>query len=94
MKTKFKINDSIIVDDRVSTSHCRTPSYIRGKEGIVERVCGEFPNPEEIALSYDNPSIIPLYRCRFKQAHVWKNYKGSNIDTLELEIYEHWLKKK
>jgi len=62
--------------------------------GIVERICGEFPNPEEIALCNDNPSIIPLYRCRFKQADVWENYEGSVKDTLELEIYEHWLKKK
>ena len=94
MKTKFKINDLVIVDDRVSKSHCRTPSYIRGKVGIIERICGEFPNPEEIALCHDNPSIITLYRCRFKQADVWKNYEGSENDTLELEIYEHWLKKK
>ncbi len=50
MKTKFKTNDLVIVDERVSTSHCRTPSYIRGKVGIIERICGEFPNPEEIAL--------------------------------------------
>ena len=64
MKTKFKINDLVIVDERVSTSHCRTPSYIRGKVGIIERICGEFPNPEEIALCHANPSIIPLYRCR------------------------------
>ena len=93
MKTKFKIDDIVIVDDRVSRSHCRTPSYIRGKVGIIERICGEFPNPEEIALCQDSPSIIPLYRCRFKQADVWENYEGSDKDTLELEIYEHWLKK-
>ena len=93
MKTKFKINDLVIVDDRVSKSHCRTPSYIRGKVGIIERICGEFPNPEEIALCHDDPSIITLYRCRFKQTDVWENYEGSANDTLELEIYEHWLKK-
>ncbi|MEL0185618.1 MAG: SH3-like domain-containing protein, partial [Hyphomicrobiales bacterium] len=66
---------------------------IRGKVGIIERICGEFPNQEEIALCQDNPSIIPLYRCRFKQTDVWRNYEGSDKDTLELEIYEHWLKK-
>ena len=34
-----------------------------------------------------------LYRVAFKQVDVWLDYSGSDQDTLELEIYEHWLKR-
>ena len=91
MDTKFKINDEITVDSRSSTGHCRTPAYIRGKKGVIERICGRYPNPEEIALCKKDPKIVTLYRCRFKQMDVWDNYSGKDSDTIELEIYEHWL---
>ena len=91
MDTKFKINDQITVDSRSSTGHCRTPTYIRGKKGVIERICGQYPNPEEIALCKKDPQIVTLYRCRFKQMDVWDNYSGKASDTIELEIYEHWL---
>ena len=38
-----------------------------------------------------DPKIVTLYRCRFKQMDVWDNYSGQDSDTIELEIYEHWL---
>ena len=91
MDTKFKINDEIAVDNRSSSGHCRTPAYIRGKKGVIERICGQYPNPEEIASCKKDPKIITLYRCRFKQIDVWDNYSGKDSDTIELEIYEHWL---
>ena len=58
---------------------------------IIERICGRYPNPEEIALCKKDPKIVTLYRCRFKQMDVWDNYSGKDSDTIELEIYEHWL---
>ena len=33
--------------------HRRTPFYIRGKQGVIERVCGEFANPEELGYGFD-----------------------------------------
>ncbi|NCG09793.1 MAG: nitrile hydratase, partial [Alphaproteobacteria bacterium] len=37
--------------------------------------------------------IIPLYRCVFNQHDVWDNYKGPKTDTLEIEIFEHWIER-
>jgi nitrile hydratase len=28
--------------------HRHTPFYIRGKQGVIERACGDFANPEEL----------------------------------------------
>jgi len=71
--------------------HIRTPYYIRGHVGEVERICGAFPNPEELAQMRDGQPAQPLYRVRFPQKSVWPDYQGSEKDVVEIEIYQHWL---
>jgi nitrile hydratase len=58
---------------------------------VVERYCGAFPNPEELA--YDRPGLpaVPLYRIRFSSRDLWPDYAESADDVVEIEIYEHWL---
>ena len=42
--------------------HVRTPAYLRGKTGVIERSLGPFANPEQLA--YGLPAEKkPLYRC-------------------------------
>jgi len=71
--------------------HVRTPHYIRGKTGVVERICGEFANPESLAYGLSGEPVRPLYRVRFRQDAVWPDYVGARNDTVDIEIYEHWL---
>jgi len=66
---------------------------VRGKEGIIERYCGEFKNPEELAYGFDGTPKRELYRVRLSQVELWDEYQGSSDDTLDLEIYDHWLEK-
>ena len=73
--------------------HRRTPFYIRGKTGTVERYCGAFRNPEELGYGFDGEPERHLYRVRFKQSDIWPAYDGPARDTLDLEVYEHWLTK-
>jgi nitrile hydratase subunit beta len=73
--------------------HIRTPYYIRGHIGEIERVCGAFPNPEELAQMRDGLPPVPLYRVRFVQKDVWPDYTGNPRDVLEVEIFQHWLEK-
>lgn len=32
-----------------------------------------------------------LYRVRFQLLDIWSDYAGSKLETLDVEIYEHWL---
>ncbi len=32
-----------------------------------------------------------LYRVRFAQRELWPDYVGSAADTVDVEIYQHWL---
>jgi nitrile hydratase len=73
--------------------HVRTPFYIRGKTGQVERICGEFRNPEELAYGRNGEPKRVLYRVRFAQKQVWPDYAGPPADTIDIELYEHWLEK-
>ena len=71
--------------------HIRTPFYLRGREGFIERVLGAFANPEELAFGRDGLPRKRLYRVRFCQADLWPDYRGGHDDTLDAEIYHHWL---
>jgi nitrile hydratase len=71
--------------------HIRTPWYLRGEEGVVERHLGDFPNPEDLAFA--RPAATrPLYHVRFDQPGLW--HEGSAGDVVVVELYEHWLEAK
>ena len=74
-------------------SHMRTPAYLRGKVGTVARVHGAFPNPEELAYGHSGLPAKPLCMVRFRQRDLWKDYSGPDSDTLEVDIYAHWLER-
>ncbi len=71
--------------------HLRTPWYVRGRSGEIERLCGAFANPEELAYNRAGLPLQPLYRVRFRLSELWPDYEGQAQDTLEVEIYQHWL---
>jgi len=88
---RFNVGDHVVVKRAFPPGHRRTPFYIRGKQGVIERICGAYPNPEELAYGFDGKPEKVLYRVRFEQTQVWPGYAGPANDVIELEIYEHWL---
>jgi len=93
VEARFKVGDKVRVMKAYPLGHVRTPYYIRGCEGEIERLCGSFPNPEELAQMRDGLPALPLYRVRFRQTDVWPDYRGNSKDVVEIEIYQHWLEK-
>tara|TARA_B100001142_G_scaffold310840_1_gene344690 strand:+ start:443 stop:727 length:285 start_codon:yes stop_codon:yes gene_type:complete len=91
MKNKFDIGTKVYVRSAPSVGHIRTPKYIMGKYGIVERVCGCFRNPEELAYGRNGLPKLTLYRVRFELRTVWEHYQGMLGDSIDVELYEHWL---
>lgn len=88
---RYNVGDTVVVKRRFPPGHRRTPYYIRGKTGVIERICGAFPNPEELAYGFDGEPKKVLYRVRFFQKDVWPRYQGPARDIIEMEIFEHWL---
>src|SRR4051794_4143510 len=71
--------------------HRRTPFYIRGKQGVIERFCGEYANPEELGYGFDGLPKKRLYRVCFPQIDLWADYDGDIADTVDVGGYEHLL---
>ncbi len=71
--------------------HVRTPAYVRGRRGVVVAKLGRHPNPEELAFRRDGLPGSVLYRVRFRQSDLWPGYRGPAGDTLDVELYHHWL---
>ena len=88
---KFKIGDQVSVREEYRLGHIRTPFYIRGKSGVIADSMGDFENPEELAKGKEDVPRQSLYRVRFRQIDAWPDYDGPTDDTLDIEIYEHWL---
>ena len=88
---RFAVGDAVRVRLAHPPGHVRTPFYIRGKRGVIERLCGVYGNPEELAYGRDGTPRQPLYRVRFRQREVWPDYRGGEQDSIDVEIYQHWL---
>lgn len=85
-----EVGQRVRVKRRMPPGHVRTPAYLRGRVGEVERVLGPFHNPE--ALAYGLPAAaLPLARVRFTMREVWGDGAERPDDTLDAEIYAHWL---
>ena len=91
MEPRYAVGHRVCVIDRVHPGHMRTPAYVRGKAGEVICVVGPMLNPEQLAYGYSGLPGKMLYRVRFRQRELWADYPGSGRDTLEIELYEHWL---
>lgn len=87
----FAAGDRVRVRERYPLGHVRTPFYIRGKAGTIERVVGTFDNPEQLAYGRAGDKKT-LYRVRFAQPDVFPETPSAR-DTIDVEIYEHWLEK-
>jgi nitrile hydratase len=87
----FRVGDPVRVRFADPPGHIRTPWYIRGHAGVIERLCGSFGNPEELAYNRPGTPREPLYRVRFRQSQVWPDYRGPAADTVDIEIFQHWL---
>ena len=88
----FSPGDSVVIDDRPALGHCRTPWYLRGRTGVITHTHGAFRDAEKLAYHKPGQPKLVLYKVRFKQSELWPNYTGPTSDTLESDIYEHWLK--
>jgi len=91
MNAAFAAGDRVKVRRAYPPGHVRTPYYIRGVTGIIERILDAFPNPEEKAYGRSGAPNQRLYRVRFRQVDVWPDYQGLPGDTVDIEIYQHWL---
>ncbi|MBX9700139.1 MAG: nitrile hydratase subunit beta [Acetobacteraceae bacterium] len=74
--------------ERRGPCHIRTPHYLRGRAGTVQRVLGAFANPEDLAFGRPAAKRV-LYHVLFAQPPLFA--EGRAGDDVLVEIFEHWL---
>ena len=83
--------------------HLRTPGYVHGCTGVIERYCGVFADPSVLAFR-GNQQMQHLYRVRFNQSDLWPTAAldtttpvignagtAGTADTVDVEIFQDWL---
>ena len=76
----FQPGQQVRVAARDHRGHCRTPGYLKGRAGTIERYHGSFTNPETRAYGDSGLPEKQLYLVRFEDGHL-----------IYADIYEHWL---
>ena len=89
MVQRFREGDRVRVRDAARPGHIRTPTYIMGKVGVIDRFHGSYPNPEQLAYGRDGRPEVPLYYVSFESDHVWGG--PPSRDRVIVDLYEHWL---
>ena len=88
---RFSTGQQVRVAARRHDGHHRTPGYLKGKLGRIERVQAAFTNPETRAYGADGLPKQPVYLVGFAQPDVWPGYRGRSTDRVYVDVYEHWL---
>jgi hypothetical protein len=91
VEPRFRPGDRVRVRAADPPGHIRTPSYVRGRTGVVEAVHGSFRNPEELAYGKDGLPNRPLYLVSFDHDELWGPGGDPRTDRNHVDIYEHWL---
>jgi hypothetical protein len=88
---RYSAGQRVRVAARQHDGHHRTPGYVKGKTGTVERVHASFRNPETRAYGADGLPARRLYLVGFAQEDVWAGYRGRGHDRVYVDVFEHWL---
>ena len=74
IEPRFQSGDRVAVRAAYPLGHVRTPFYVRGKSGVVERLCGIFDNPEERAYARSGLPRQPPLSGASLHARIWLPY--------------------
>lgn len=77
----YAVGVRVRVFDRPHDGHHRTPGYLKGLTGTVERIHASYPNPETRAYGADGRPEQRLYLVDFSQGDF----------HVSADIFEHWL---
>ena len=78
----FALGTPVRVSTRAHHGHHRTPGYLKGRHGRIERAQGTFRDPETCAYGDDGLPERVLYLVSFEL---------DRGDRVLADLFEHWL---
>jgi nitrile hydratase len=89
---QFQAGDRVRVRNINPPGHTRCARYLRGKEGVVERVYDAFVFPDTNAHEQgENPQ--PVYNVEFDAAEVWGPGQDGERHTIRFDLWEPYLER-
>ncbi|HJY81317.1 MAG TPA: nitrile hydratase subunit beta, partial [Candidatus Binatia bacterium] len=86
---RFKAGDRVIARNLNPSGHTRLPRYVRGKQGVINRVHGTFVYPDTNAHG-GGEQPQPVYSVRFAARELW-GPTASARDSLYIDLWEDYL---
>jgi nitrile hydratase subunit beta len=87
----YRVGQPVRIAARHHAGHHRTPGYIKGKTGRIERLHASFRNPETRAYGGDGLPEMPLYLVSFAPGDLWPGPAARESDRIYVDVFEHWL---
>jgi nitrile hydratase subunit beta len=86
-----RVGERVTVAARAHGGHHRTPTYIKGTTGRIERVHATFRNPETLAYGDDGLPEMSLYLVSFAGSDLWPQAPAGGGHRVYVDVFEHWL---
>lgn len=86
---RFAVGDRVKVRDLHPSGHTRCPRYIRGREGVVERVNGSLALPD-VEAHADDPPAEATYCVRFDAPELWGEDAEAGVGV-SVDLWESYL---
>lgn len=89
IQPKFSPGTPVRVKVMSPLGHTRAPRYVRGKQGVIEEIHGNFILPD-LRVHEGINHYQPVYRVRFHAQDLWGEEASPN-DKLFIEMWEDYL---
>jgi nitrile hydratase beta subunit len=86
--SRFRPGDRVVARNRHVKGHTRLPRYVRGKQGIVQRVHGVYDLPDSKAHG-GGGTPQPVYSVGFAARDLWGEAGGR--DHVYIDLWESYL---
>lgn len=88
----FAAGDRVRIANRSPIGHYRVPTYLRGRNGVIEAVIEPSAVDNEAEGFGRNAGMKRhYYRVAVPMTEIWPDYAGSPRDGLYIEVFETWL---
>ena len=84
----LKVGDRVRVKTFHPMGHTRAPRYLRGREGVIDRIHGRHIYPDTHTV--ENVEDYPLYSVRFEGAELW-GPDGNKRSAVYADLWEPYL---
>jgi nitrile hydratase len=85
----FQAGDHVVARNLNPAGHTRLPRYVRGKQGVIDRVHGTFVYPDTNAHG-GGEQPQPVYCVRFEARELWGSATPVH-DSVYLDLWEDYL---